>query len=217
MILQSTHHSCGFLHHCVLHVVNGVALFRKLLRCKSALVVSVCAQTSVHTAHSCRRWAVEWRSVKSHLSAPQLSAPQLSGPADCCYLSSDKPQWAMCLPPCTWLGWQCLQGFLCTHPLSSIGWERGSISGWESEWECWWRVVGWEGGVRRVRVGGKCWGLACFADHPDHLSNVHMSVSPFLLCSTRSPLTALVLPASPPLQMAPYLTRCRPCAWRSRP
>ena len=103
VILQSTHHSCGFLHHCVLHVVNGVALFRKLLWCKSALVVSVCAQTSVHTAHSCRRWAVEWRSVKSHLSAPQLSAPQLSGPADCCYLSSDKPQWAMCLSPCTWL------------------------------------------------------------------------------------------------------------------
>ena len=139
----------------------------------------------------------------------------------------------MAVPPCTWLccpahGWAALHmaGLVMPTGLSMHSFsefyrvgerEGGNMSEWESEWECRWRVVGWEGGVRRVRVGGKCWGLACFADHPGHLSNVHMSVSPFLLCSTRSPLTALVLPASPPLQMAPYLTRCRPCAWRSRP
>ncbi len=92
----------------------------------------------------------------------------------------------MCLPPCTWL---CHPAHGCVGDayrpfyalilgVLSSGREGGSMSGWESEWECRWRVVGWEGGVRRVRVGGKCWGVACFADHPDHLSNVHMSVSP---------------------------------------
>ena len=79
------------------------------------------------------------------------------------------------------------------------------MSGWESEWECRWRVVEWEGGVRRVRVGGKCWGLACFADHPDHLSNVHVYVSiPPVLNTFPSHCPCLACLTSPPDGTLPH-------------